>query len=193
MSREPPPLDELVRLASENAPELAQQRRLIDASSKSLRLAEREAKSPEVGLNFTYHNRPAFPDYYTYGVTIRLPLYAATKQRYGIEEQAATLAAARARLDSTDSLIRSRLRDARFRATTTARLIRLHEQGLLPQATLALESSLATYQVGQVEFLTVLTAVKRALDLELQYYELLTNYQRALSEIERYTGVELTR
>lgn len=193
MSREPPPLDELVRLASENAPELAQQRRLIDASSKSLRLAEREAKSPEVGLNFTYHNRPAFPDYYTYGVTIRLPLYAATKQRYGIEEQAANLAAARARLDSNDSLIRSRLSDARFRATTTARLIRLHEQGLLPQATLALESSLATYQVGQVEFLTVLTAVKRALDLELQYYELLTNYQRALAEIERYTGVELTR
>ncbi len=193
LSAEPPPLEELIRLALETAPEIQQQRRLIDASSRAVRLAEREAKSPEVGLNFTYHKRPAFPDYYTYGVTVRLPLYAATKQRYAIEEQSANLAAARARFALNDNLIRNRLRDARTRATITARLIRLHDQGLLPQATLALESSLSTYQVGQVEFLTVLTAVRRALDVELRYYELVTDYQKALAEIERYTGVELTR
>jgi len=87
----------------------------------------------------------------------------------------------------------NRLRDARTRATITTRLIRLHDQGLLPQATLALESSLSTYQVGQVEFLTVLTAVRRALDVELRYYELVADYQKALAEIERYTGVELSR
>ncbi|MFN2455260.1 MAG: TolC family protein [Pyrinomonadaceae bacterium] len=193
LSAEPPPLEELERLAAENAPELAQQRRLIDARSRAVRLAEREAKYPEVGLNFTYHNRPLFLDYYTYGVTLRLPLYAATKQRYAIEEQSANLAAARSRLASNDVLIRNRLREARTRAIITARLIRLHDQGLLPQATLALESSLSTYQVGQVEFLTVLTAVRRALNIELRYYELVTDYQRALAEIERYTGVELTR
>jgi len=193
MSAEPPPLDELVRLASENAPELAQQRRLIDAGSRAVRLAEREAKYPEVGVNFIYHNRLSFSDYYTYGVTLRLPLYAATKQRYAIEEQAANLAAAHARLDTNNTLIRNRLREARTRAIITARLIRLHDQGLLPQATLALESSLSTYQVGQVEFLTVLTAVRRALEVELRYYELVTDYQRSLAEIERYTGVELTR
>ncbi len=193
ISAEPPPLAELERLASESAPEIQQQRRLIDAGNRAVRLAEREARSPEVGLNFTYHNRPAFPDYYTYGVTVRLPLYAATKQRYGIEEQSAILAAARARLAASDNLIRNRLREARTRATITARLIRLHDQGLLPQATLALESSLSTYQVGQVEFLTVLTAVRRALDVELRYYELVTDYQKALTEIERYTGVELAR
>lgn len=193
MSPEPPPLDELVRLASENAPELAQQRRLIDARSRAVRLAEREAKYPEVGVSFMYRQRPQFKDYYSYQVSLRLPLYAATKQRYAIEEQAANLAAARSRLESNDALIRNRLRDARVRATTTARLIRLHDQGLLPQATLALESSLSTYQVGQVEFLTVLTAVRRALNVELRYYELVTEYQKALAEMERYTGVELTR
>lgn len=193
LSPEPPPLEELMRLASENAPELARQRRLIDASGKAVRLAEREAKYPEVGLNFTYHNRPAFPDYYTYGVTLRLPLYAASKQRYAVEEQSANLAAARSRLDANDVMIRNRLSEARSRVVITARLLRLHEQGLLPQATLALESSLSTYQVGKVEFLTVLTAVRRALDIELRYYELLTDYQKSLAAIERYTGVELTR
>jgi outer membrane protein TolC len=193
MSPEPPPLAELARLALENAPDLKQQRSRIDASGKALRLAEREAKYPEVGLNFTYHNRPAFPDYYTYGVALKLPLYAATKQRQAVKEQAANLAAAQSRLDATASLIRSRLVDTRVRATTAARLIRLHEQGLIPQGTLALESSLSAYQVGQVDFPTVLTALKRVLDYELQYYGLLTDYQKALAEIERFTGVELAR
>lgn len=193
MNPEPPPFEELMRLASENAPEIAQQRRLIDASSKALRLAEREAKSPEVSLNFTYHNRPAFPDYYTYGVTLKLPLYAASKQRYAIVEQSANLAAARSRLSTNESFIASRLREATQRARISSRQIRLHEQGLIPQATLALESSLSAYQVGQLEFITLLTALKRALDYETQYYQLVSDYQKALAEIERYTGVELTR
>ena len=193
LAPEPPSLDELVRLASENAPDLAQHRRLIDASNKAVRLAEREAKYPEVGLSFTYHNRPFFPDYYTYGVTLKLPLYAATKQRYAIKEQSANLAAARARLASNESLIHYRLRDARVRASTAARLIRLHEQGLIPQGTLALESALSTYQVGQADFPTVLTALRRVLDYELQYYELLTDYQKALAEMEAFVGVELTK
>lgn len=193
MAPEPPSLDELVRLASENAPDLAQQRRLIDARSKAVRLAEKEAKYPEIGFNFTYHNRPVFPDYYTYGVTLKLPLYAAKKQRYAVEEKSADLAAARARLASNESLVHYRLRDARVRATTAARLIRLHEQGLIPQGTLALESALSTYQVGQVDFPTVLTALRRVLDYELQYYELLTDYQKALVEMETFAGVELTK
>lgn len=193
MGAEPPPLDELTRLASENAPDLKQLRRQIDGNNKSLRLAEREAKYPEVGLNFTYHNRPFFADYYTYGVTLRLPLYAATKQRYAIKEQAANLAATQSRLDANLSLIRYKLRDARVRSSTAARLIKLHEQGLIPQATLALESALAAYQTGQVEMLTLLNTLKRALDYETRYYELLADYQKALAELERFTGVELTK
>ena len=193
LSAEPPPLDELTRLAAENAPDLKQLRRTIDGNNKSLRLAEREAKYPEVGLNFTYHNRPFFADYYTYGVTLRLPLYAATKQRYAIKEQAANLAATQARLDSNLSLIRYKLRDARVRSSTAARLIKLHEQGLIPQATLALESALSAYQTGQVEMLTLLNTLKRALDYETRYYELLAEYQKALTDMERFTGVELTK
>ena len=193
MSPAPPSLQELARLAEENAPDLKQLRHQIDGNNKALRLAEREAKYPEVGVNFTYHNRPLFSDYYTYGVTLRLPLYAATKQRYAIQEQAANLAATQARLNTNLSLIRYKLREARVRATTAARLIKLHEQGLIPQATLALESALSAYQVGQVEMLTLLTTLKRALDYETRYYELLSDYQKALAEMERFTGVELTR
>ncbi len=183
-----PPLAELTRRATENAPELAQQRRLLDANNKALRLAERQAKYPEVGLNFTYHKRPAFDDYYTYGVTLRLPLYAYTKQRYAVEEQTANLAATQARLAAQEAMLRNRLREAQIRATTAQKLIKLLEEGLIPQGTLALESALSAYQVGQADFPTVLTALKRVLDYETRYYELLAAYLKAVAESERYTA-----
>lgn len=194
ISPEPPSLEALVQLAEKNAPDLAQQKRLIEMNNHAIRLAERAAKYPEVGLQFNYHNRtPDFPSFYSYQVNLKIPLYAFTKQRYAIEEQTANLAAARAKLASTNSMIRYKLRDARIRATTAARLIRLHEQGLIPQSSLALESSMSAYQVGQVDFLTLLTALKRSLDYETHYYEMVTDYQKALTEMEAFVGVELTR
>ncbi len=189
----PPKLDELYAQAEEGSPELREQRRMIDASNHRLRLAEREAKYPMVGFSFSYHNQPGFPDYYSYGVTFTLPLYAASKQRYGIAEKSAELAAAQARLASTEAAVRRALRDAHLRATNAARLLALHEQGLVPQATLALESSLSAYQVGEVDFLTVLTALKKALDYETHYYELQAEYLSALANFEAVTGLELMR
>ena len=189
----PASLEDLILLAREKAPELQQQKRLIDASNHGLRLAEREAKYPEVGLNFTYHKRINFADYYTYGIALKLPLYAFTKQRYAIAEQAANLAAAHSRLASTDALILYKLKDSLVRARAAERLIKLHTEGILPQATLALESAMAGYEVGQLDFLTLLTTLKRALDYETRYYELLTNYQKSLAEMEIYVGIDLTK
>lgn len=186
-----PPLAELTQRAAQNAPELAQQRRLLDAGNKALRLAERQARYPDVGLNFVYHNRPFFGDYYTYGVTLRLPLYAYAKQRYAVEEQTAKLAATQSRLTAQEAMLGNRLREAHLRATTAQRLIKLHEEGLIPQGTLALESALSAYQVGQADFPTVLTALKRVLDYEMRYYELLTEYWKAMAEIERFTSAEV--
>jgi cobalt-zinc-cadmium efflux system outer membrane protein len=186
-----PAYEEVVRLAEASSPDLKQRRRLVDASNHALRLAEREAKYPEVSFTFQYHNRPAFPDYYEYGVTLQLPFWSASKQRYGVEEKTSDLAAAHSRLRSVDVMVRERLREAYVRATNAVRLIKLHEQGLVPQATLSLESAMASYQVGKVDFMTLLTALKRALDYETEYYELLAEYWTALAEMEAYTGTEL--
>lgn len=188
-----PPFAELVRLAESNAPSLAGRRRTIDRDAHALRLAEREAKYPEVGFSFVYHNRPAFEDYYEYGVTLQVPLWSFRKQRHGVAEKTADLAASRSRLDAAEAGLKARLRDAYARATTAARLVRLAEQGLIPQATLALESALSSYQVGKVDFRTVLEALEKALDYETRYYEQLAEYHKAVAEIEAAAGVELTR
>lgn len=194
INKDLPSLDELVRRAEEASPALAMHRRQIDARSQALRLAERQAKYPEVGFGFDFRRRPEVPaTFFGYTVTIQLPLYSFNKQRYAVEERASQLAAARSRLESTDSLVRFKLSAARTRAATALRLIELHEQGLVPQSALALESSMSAYQVGEVDFLTLLTALKKALDYETHYYELWADYQTAMAEIEALTGARMTR
>jgi outer membrane protein TolC len=188
-----PDYAELARRADEHSPALRRQRRVIDRASHELRLAERESRYPEVTFAFAYHNRPAFPDYYEYGVTLQLPLWSFNKQRYGIAEKTADQAAALSRLNEITSTLRANLRDAYTRATSAARLMRLAEQGLVPQAALALESAMASYQVGRIDFATVLEALRRALRYETGYYQQRVEYERALADIEALTGVDVGR
>ena len=64
---------------------------------------------------------------------------------------------------------------------------------LRSRSSLALESSMASYQVGTVDFLTILTNFTVVLDYEVSYYRELANYQMALANLEPLVGVELTK
>ena len=63
----------------------------------------------------------------------------------------------------------------------------------MPQSTLALESGLAAYQVGSLDFLSLITSFTNVLDYEVNYYEELANFQKSLARLEEITGVELTK
>ena len=63
---------------------------------------------------------------------------------------------------------------------------------VVPQGNSALESSLATYETGSVDFLSVLTNFMTVLDYEMNYYDEALNYELALSRLEEMTGQALT-
>ncbi len=69
----------------------------------------------------------------------------------------------------------------------------LYASGVIPQARLSLESATAGYQVGRVDFLTLVDNVVTLLDYELRHEEAMTDYQKALAELEALVGVEVTR
>ena len=76
-------------------------------------------------------------------------------------------------------------------AATSSRLALLYRETVLPQARLALESSLASYQTGAIDFLSVLTNFTMVLDYEMTYYEELSEFHRAISRLEEMTGTPL--
>jgi len=77
-------------------------------------------------------------------------------------------------------------------AQASARLMKLYRQTVSPQSSLALESSLAAYEAGTVDFLSVLTNLATVLEYEMNYHEEELNYLQALTRLEELTGKALT-
>jgi outer membrane protein TolC len=71
-------------------------------------------------------------------------------------------------------------------------LMGLYSKAVVPQASLALESSMSSYQVGNVDFLSVLANFSNVLDYEIDYYRAVADLQTALAGLEPLVGVELT-
>ncbi len=61
----------------------------------------------------------------------------------------------------------------------------------LPQARLTVESSLAAYETGGVDFLSILNNQTAALDYEMDYHEQMLNYHLAITRMEEVTGMDL--
>jgi outer membrane protein TolC len=85
----------------------------------------------------------------------------------------------------------AQLRQQVASADQSLRSARLYETGILPQARLAVESSLAAYRVNRVDFLSLLDSQMTVLEYEIGYASALSNYNIALAEIELLTGKTL--
>ena len=81
-----------------------------------------------------------------------------------------------------------KLRQQVANAEQSLKSARLYESGILPQARLAVESSLAAYRVNRVDFLTLLDSQMTVLNYEVAYASALSNYKKALAEIDLITG-----
>jgi outer membrane protein TolC len=185
-------LEELYQLASQNFPELKMQEREIDRQHYAVRLAKKEFY-PDFSVGFTYFNRSSVPEMYGLSVKAKVPLYFWRKQRPELNSAASNLAGAQKQRDNLLSLLYFRLKDAYLMATTSDRLMQLYGSGVIPQATLSLESAVANYQVGKIDFLALIDDLKTLLEYELKFHEALVEYQKALARLEVFVGVELTK
>lgn len=185
-------LSELSALADRNYPLLEAQRRLIDRDAFALDLAKK-GKYPDLGVTFVYHNRGSNPEYWTIGGTVKIPLYFGSKQRHEIEGAVSGFAQSRQAYQSARTQAFYRVKDMYLMATTAERLLKLYDEGIIRQASFSLESAVANYEVGKIDFLTLLTSWSRLLNYQVTYYEQLAEYQKALAQLEPLVGIELVQ
>jgi outer membrane protein, heavy metal efflux system len=121
----------------------------------------------------------------------KVPLYFWRKQRAGVTEQVNTLSQARRSYEATDQSLHFRIKEDYTMAQASQRLMDLYSRNVVPQANLALESSLSTYETGSVDFLSVISNFTMVLDYEMGYYEEALNYALALSRLEEMTAQQL--
>jgi outer membrane protein, heavy metal efflux system len=184
--------DELVQLARDNDPTLKGLDREIDRNQYAVALARKDFY-PDFSAGFTYYNRQDVPEMYGLLFGAKLPVYFWRKQQPELQGAASRLAGSQKQRDNAMNELSFKLKDAYLTATTSERLLQLYSTGVIPQSTLSLESAVAGYQVGKVDFLTLLDNLVTLLDDELRYYEVLTDFQKALARIEPLVGMELTQ
>lgn len=186
----PQTLIELNQLALANYPTLKMQRRKIDREQLGVRLAEKDFY-PDFSVKFTYQNRPELPEMYGLSVGVKIPLYFWQKQRPAVAEAAASKAAEQKRLENLTTLLFFKLKDKYLTATTAQKLVSLYGTTIIPQSSLSLESAIAGYEVGKVDFLTLLDNIVTLLNYELSYYDQLSNVEKAVAAMEPLVGIGL--
>ncbi|NIT13638.1 MAG: TolC family protein [Candidatus Dadabacteria bacterium] len=187
-------LAEIIEATSEQAPELRSSQELIDSKEESLRLAKKQYL-PDFIIGGTYFNRDGgngeLDDIWQVSLGLKVPLYFWRKEKFGVQEAALNLIEARESYQSTKNNLLFQVKDRYVTATTADKLTELYQTGIIPQSTLSLESAISGYEVGDIDFLTLLDNLITLFNFEIQYYEQLTVYQKALARIEEITGLEL--
>lgn len=186
----PKTLDELLEAARREAPMLAREEKMIQRAQIGVDLARKEYY-PDFTLNAGYYAMGSMGNMYMARVDFTLPLWFRRKQHANLAAETSELSRARHNYEAAGQTLNYRLRDDYFMAETSYRLLAMYGDTVLPQSRLALDSALASYQTGAVDFLTVLTNFMTVLDYELNRQEETLNYFLALARIEEMTGIDL--
>jgi len=185
-------MEELQSAAAASFPALDRQRRLIESNQLAVQLARKEVR-PDFSVGYTYMQRADMPDMYGFTFTTSLPVFRRSKQDPAIREAAYNLEAARRGEASALTLLRYRVRQDFLEAQAAARLLELYAQALVPQSKLSLESSLASYETGAIDFQAVLGNFSTILEYELNTHQQLAAHEKAVARLEELTGLELIR
>lgn len=185
-------LETLNQLAREHDPGLQREQRLIERSQFAVNLSHKEYY-PDFSVGYAYQHRPALPETQGFTVSVNIPIFYKSKQREGVREATQQLISAQRSRENRETTLYFEVKEQYLAAKASDELARLFSRAIVPQSSLALESSMAAYEVGKVDFLTMVDNFITVLDFEVNYYRELTNYQIALARLEPLVGVELTK
>ncbi len=183
-------LDELMAQVRRNAPELRREQKMVERTELALNLARKDYY-PDYAVSGGYYYMGSMGPMYMARVDFTLPAYFWRKQRAGVAEQTAMVSEARHNYEAANQMLSFRVKDDYLMAQTSYRLMRMYSSTVIPQSSLALESSLASYETGSIDFLSVLSNFTTVLEYELNYREELLNYLLALARLEEMTGLKL--
>jgi outer membrane protein TolC len=183
----PATLQQMLAQVRTAAPLLAREQKNVEARELGANLARRDYY-PDYTLSGGYFNQGSMPPMWQFRVDVKLP---ARSRHAAVTEQEFAAAEARHAYEGTSVEIEARIREDYTVAETAHRLAELYEKSVLPEARLALESSLAGYQAGSLDFLPVFSNLMTVVDNELMYHDETMQCHMALARLEEMTGGEI--
>ncbi len=189
-------LPALREMALAHSPRLRALESAIAQAQAAYRLAKLEYY-PDLTLTFAYGQREGIrlgrgrSDFISALATLNLPLYFRTKQDERVRETLAALQQVQRQYETQKNEVFFALGDLWARLRRDEERLKLFSEAIIPQARQSLDSAISGYQVGRVDFLTLLQNQITLFNFERDYYRLLADYQKTLAELEQVVGVRL--
>ena len=190
-----PDADDLDALALDLRPEVAAAQARIDQAEIEVALAER-AYYPDLGVGVVYTDiAPADAPPTATGrdalglmASVRIPL-GRDRLRAGVQEARLRQQAAEVRLEATRTAIQTDLADALSDARRAAEAVALYRDTLLPLSLTTVESALAGYTTGTVDFLAFLDAERARFQIQLGLVDARARLLDASADLARAVGL----
>ena len=176
-------LDELIRAAYAQSPELKSLDKKIDAAEVKIALTKKDYY-PDFTITGSYFPRGNdFYDMWSLTATVNIPIFYRTKQRQAVNEAEASLGEARSEREEARLVIASAIRDNYATIKASDKLMSLYKDGLIPKSYQDVELSLSGYKTGSVDALTVITRLKAVIDYEISYWSQFAEHEKAIARI----------
>jgi cobalt-zinc-cadmium efflux system outer membrane protein len=184
--------DELLTAAKAQNPELAGAQKMIEKQSLQVDLARKDFY-PDFNVQYMWQRTDPtqFRAYYMLSFGVRVPIYRGRKQKPELAQAQSEELRARSEFEAQSHQLASELRVQYVVAQQTTELLKIHREGLSPQARAAFQAGLAAYQSNKQDFQAVLTSFLDVLHLDEEYWQNLAEYETAIARLEQITGLSL--
>jgi outer membrane protein, heavy metal efflux system len=183
---------DLLAVAQVQNPEIASAQKMIERQSLQVDLARKDFY-PDFNVQYMWQRTdPAqFRAYYMLSVGIKVPIYRSRKQRPELAHAESEQLRARSELQAQSQQLAGDLRAEYVIVQQTSELLKIHREGLSPQARAEFQSGLAAYQSNKQDFQALLTPFLDVLHLDEDYWQNVAEYEAAIARIEQLTGLSL--
>jgi len=184
----PATLEAMIVQARAQSPTVLRDQKMIQRSELAASLARRD-QYPDYTLSGGYFNQGSMPPMWQFRIDVKVP--SMPRRRAGIHQQVAAASEARHAYEATAFDLESRIRTEYALAETSRKLIDLYDKSVIPEAKLTLESAVAGYQTGSLDFLSLFSNFMNVVDYEAMYHEEMMRFHVSLAKLEEMTGGEV--
>src|SRR6266478_804536 len=183
---------DLLAAAQLQNPEIASAQKMTEKQSLQVDLARRDFY-PDFNVQYMWQRTDPtqFRAYYMLSVGIKVPIYRSRKQRPELAQAQSEQLRARSELQAQSQQLAGDLRSQYVIVQQTSELLKIHREGLSPQARSEFQAGIAAYQSNKQDFQALLTAFLDVLHLDEDYWQNMAEYETAVARIEQLTGLSL--
>jgi cobalt-zinc-cadmium efflux system outer membrane protein len=184
--------EQLLTAAQANNPEITGAKKMIERQGLQVDLAKKDFY-PDFNLQYMWQRTDPtqFRAYYQLTLGVRIPIYRGRRQRPELAQAEAEQSRAKSELEAASQQLAFRLRQEFLTTEKTAELMKIFREGLIPQAHAGLQAGLAAYQSNRQNFQALLTSFQDLLKLDEEYWQTLSEHERAVAQMEEITGLAL--